>query len=828
MNRIVTVIPGLVLTGLSLLLFAYVGYGEATRVYSEMRNERLTQLGATLQHTVDQFAQSGLPLDQLTGFDRRAGQLFEVDDALHAIQLFDPSGEAVGCVTTPYADHVDALCERGLGDTETAAHIRAEHGDGAGKSEHAGFDELNHRLSLPVRDKFGVVGWLVLTIHDQTVRDPVDAAFKTVFWAAAGLFAVFALVQLTLTCWGTAVARRALAPTFLTVLALLISLLVAVMFDLYRKGTEGQAEAMARSMAARLSSATDLGIPLELLSGIPEALEDYIRINPNIAAISLVRDGSVLFEADSETKDAQVGGGFWTGTLSFAHPVDETRQLMLTAELPMSVVIDALAAGARNFIALFFGCVLFSTVLLRAVRESASPETTLGAVRAPPTNQARLALLQPAYFLGVLADALVLSILPEISAETVARSGLASDLVSLPFSLFFIGLTLALIPASILTDRIDLRRLLVIGAALVASGLFLFGLFDQFWALCVGRAIGGIGQGIMLIAMQAYAFELVDANNRIKASAAQVLGYNGGLIVGTGIGGLLAAFNPDYRVVMLAGGVGVVAMLYTQFALPSLHKAHAPAASGSGSEKKAGMLSDIRSIMFFPDFLAVLLMVGITSKFALAGVAMFAMPLVLHKSGYGDDQVGQAMMVFASVTYLVTAGTPRIAAWLKSTDRALVIGLIALAMGMGLLGLSTDVAGLAPTIWTPEWLSRAAASFTEALDGAAVPAATGLTIALAVSLLGVGQGMIAAPVVARVASSHAAESVGRDRTIAVYRILERGGHIMGPILCGALLVAAGGNPLALSGLGLLFLALGGVYALTLLFNPPQARTQLPR
>ena len=140
MNRIVTVLPGLVLTGLSLLLFAYVGYGEATRVYSEMRNERLTQLGATLQHAVDQFAQSGLPLDQLTGFDRRAGQLFEVDDALHAIQLFDPSGEAVGCVTTPYADHVESLCNRGFGDTETAEHIRSEHGDGAAKSEHAAFD----------------------------------------------------------------------------------------------------------------------------------------------------------------------------------------------------------------------------------------------------------------------------------------------------------------------------------------------------------------------------------------------------------------------------------------------------------------------------------------------------------------------------------------------------------------------------------------------------------------------------------------------------------------------------------------------------------------
>jgi MFS family permease len=817
MNRLVTVLPGLALAGLSLLLFAYVGYGEATRVYSEMRNERLAQLGATLQHAVDQFAQSGLPLDQLTGFERRAAQLFEIDDAIHVIQLFDASNDQVGCLAAPAANHAGQACGPTAPKADATAQTRPEHVDGAVMSGHVGLDEVTHRLSLPVRDKFGVVGWLVLTIHDQTVRSPVDSAFVKVFWAAGGLFIAFGVVQLCFSMRGAGAVRRSLAPTFLAVLALLIGLLVAVMYDLYRKGTEGQAEAMARSMASRLSSATDLGIPLELLSGIPQALQDYIRINPNIAAISLVRDGTVLFESERQPKAERDGNNERMGTLSFAHPVDPGRELLLTAELPMSVVINALAAGARNFIALFFGCVLFSTVLLKAVRESAAAGTGSAAVRAPPTASARLALLQPAYFLGVLADALVMSILPEISAEAVARAGLGSDLVSLPFSLFFVGLTLALIPASILTDKIDLRRLMVIGAALVASGLFLFGLFDEFWALCVGRAIGGVGQGFMLIAMQAYAFELVDANNRIKASAAQVLGYNGGLIVGTGIGGLLAAFNPDSRVVLLAGAVGVLAMLYTQFALPSLHKTRETQAAPA---KKTGMLSDIRQILVYPDFLAVLVLVGITSKFALAGVAMFAMPLVLHKSGYGDDQIGQAMMVFASVTYLVTAATPRIVAWLTSTDRVLVIGLIALALGMGLLGLSLDAVGLAPTLWTPDWLSRFAASFAEMLEGSAVPAATGVSIALAVSLLGVGQGMIAAPVVARVASGHAAQTAGRDRTIAVYRILERGGHIMGPILCGSLLVAAGGNPLALSALGLVFLGLGGLYALTLAFSRP--------
>src|SRR3546814_3464382 len=45
------------------------------------------------------------------------------------------------------------------------------------------------------------------------------------------------------------------------------------------------------------------------------------------------------------------------------------QQLILSVQLPLSVVIEALGAGARNFVALFFGCVVFALVFLRAVRE---------------------------------------------------------------------------------------------------------------------------------------------------------------------------------------------------------------------------------------------------------------------------------------------------------------------------------------------------------------------------------------------------------------------------------------------------------------------------
>lgn len=792
MKVLARVLPGVMLAGLSLLLFAYVGYGEATRVYVQIRIERLAQLGATLQASVDQFAKSGLPLDQFGGFERRGEQLRSVDPAILGTSLVDVRGRPIVCEAEDDAAR-DTVCHT---ESRSEPTPRSEHG-----GSFRDLPEHDLRVDLPVRDKFGVVGSVVLHIDRARIEATVDQAFRLVFLVSAGLFVVFTLVQLALAGRG-AVRLKWLTPMFLGVIAINLVVLVAVMFDLYRRGTEGQAEALARSMAARLSAATEVGIPLSALSGVGEALEEYRRINPNIAAISLLQKDRVIFSVDDE---AGRGGPLQAGLhrLTFTLPVfSETgQQLVLSVQLPLSVVIEALGAGARNFVALFFGCVVFALVFLRAVREGqASPGT---GERSP---EARLALLRPAYFLGIFADALSLSLLPEVAQETVSAAGLPSGWVSLPFTLFFVGLTAALLPASYVTGRIELRRLFLIGAAAVGGGLFLIALVPSFWALCVGRALGGAGQGTLLVAVQAYAFTVVGPTQRTRAAAVQVLGYNGGLIVGTGLGGLLAVFNPDRDVLLLGGLVAVATCLYIRFVLPPLvQRSEAPS---------AGLLGSVGRLARAPDFMAVLGMVGITSKFALAGIAMFAMPLVLHDTGYDDDEVGQAMMVFAVVTYLVTGVAPRLVAKLGSLDGVLVLGMVMLAVGIGLLGLLLAPApgALAPA-FVPGWISDAAAAMQSALAASPLPVAAGLAIALAVAALGIGQGLIAAPVVARVAESRAAHEVGRDRTLAVYRLAERAGHILGPTLVGPLLLAAHGNATALSVFGAVFAGFAVLYAL---------------
>ena len=358
MTTLTRVLPGVALAAVSLLLFAYVGYGEATRVYVQIRMERLEQLGATLQAAVDQFANSGLPLDQFGGFGRRSAQLRAVDPAILAASLVDISGKPVDCEA-----------EAAVGDR--FCHAESLSRDPAPRQGVSGFGRLSDgdlRIDLPVRDKFAPVGAVVLHVDRERIERVVDEAFAPVFGISAGLFVMFAI------CLGLLARRgpsgmRWLTPVFLAMIAINLAVLVVVMFDLYRKGVEGQAEALARSMASRLSAATELGIPLSAFSGVGETLDGYRRINPNIAAISLVQQDRVLFSVDGGGQEAGLGS-MDLHRLIFELPIEQGsgQDLVLSVQLPLSVVLAALGAGARNFVALFFGCAVFALVLLSAVR----------------------------------------------------------------------------------------------------------------------------------------------------------------------------------------------------------------------------------------------------------------------------------------------------------------------------------------------------------------------------------------------------------------------------------------------------------------------------
>ena len=93
-GRMFTAVPILAVTVVSLLLLAFVGYGESSRVYPPLRLERIAALGEVVKHPIDVFAQTELSLRQYVGFDAPARSALSIDTAIREIAVVDSFGAA--------------------------------------------------------------------------------------------------------------------------------------------------------------------------------------------------------------------------------------------------------------------------------------------------------------------------------------------------------------------------------------------------------------------------------------------------------------------------------------------------------------------------------------------------------------------------------------------------------------------------------------------------------------------------------------------------------------------------------------------------------------
>ena len=759
-------------TMLSISLFWYVGSAESRRVYEPIRIERTALLGGVLQDALTGFVRAGLPLEDFSGFEGRAAGIFEIDSTILSASVVDATGEIVFCEAPGPAD-----CIRPEVMAPAPRLVRPELAEVLGVTSALAGDGTVW-LDFPLADKFGRAGSVVLSID----LEQIDAEIGAYLRPAIAIIAVGFVLFLGGFAWrsgaGPAALERSMRPMFFGMLGVVLLAMVGTMFLLYEQGKVGQAEGLARSLAGRLAAATELGLKLSDFSGLDQTLRAYRAIDPDIAEIALVRDGTVMLHDDPSKVGHDHDRHF--DRLIFELPlphVNGEKSVLLFVELPIRVVLEALWEGARNFAALFFGCTLLSLTLFGAVRARVTSSPALSGELAASRS---LDLAKPAYFLAVMADAATWGFLPEISQELAAAEGLDAWWVPLPFTLYFASLTAALIPTAAWTRKFGFRDVAMVGLGLVAGGMALLAWSHDYWSLLGGRVITGFGQGMMLVAIQTHAFALLPKSERARAASVQVLGYNGGMIAGAAIGGLLAVFNPDAVVVAMASALAVAALIYARVAIPSVPGEDDVAApSQAGVAAANGRSAGISALFGDRGFLSALILVGVSSKFILAGVSLFAVPLILFNAGYADDHIGQALMLFAMVTFATTSLTPRITAAGWNSRSVLILGMVLLGGGIAGFG----------------WLTSPLVS-----DGLA-GGWHGVAVAFAIVALGAGQGLIAAPIIAHVSETRAAQAVGRDRTLAVYRLVERVGHVAGPIGMAPLLALAAGSATVLIPIG---------------------------
>lgn len=118
-----------------------------------------------------------------------------------------------------------------------------------------------------------------------------------------------------------------------------------------------------------------------------------------------------------------------------------------------------------------------------------------------------------------------------------------------------------------ISDRIGRKPILVLGLFLFTVSEYLFAVTNQLVLFDISRVIGGISAAMVVPTEMAFAADITTKKYRARVIGWLSAAFSGGLILGPGLGGLLA--NIDYKLPFwVAGTLGIVSMVAMYFTLP--------------------------------------------------------------------------------------------------------------------------------------------------------------------------------------------------------------------------------------------------------------------
>ncbi|KRM91252.1 MFS transporter [Fructilactobacillus florum] len=220
-----------------------------------------------------------------------------------------------------------------------------------------------------------------------------------------------------------------------------------------------------------------------------------------------------------------------------------------------------------------------------------------------------IAIIIIANFIICLGWSLVIPIGPFIKTQyhlTAADMGIMTSLFA--FSQFIFSPIVGR-----LSDRIGRAPILTIGLLLYTISEFLFAAAGTLWLFDISRLIGGIAAAMVGTTSMALAADLSSERDRARVIGWLSASFSGGLILGPGLGGVLA--NVSYKTPFwVAGTAGIIAAIVFVFGMPSHLKHHSRGAVADPSIIRKGRLNTILTKPLVALFLMILI-----ASFGLAG-----------------------------------------------------------------------------------------------------------------------------------------------------------------------------------------------------------------
>ncbi|MDR2300010.1 MAG: MFS transporter [Comamonas sp.] len=638
------------------------------------------------------------------------------------------------------------------------------------------------QASTPIRNDLGqTVAWARLQYDDSALSAAQQRLHQAVLWAVWPALALMC-AALGLLCVGlVARLRRQSRPlglpggerVLLTVASALL-LGAALAWVGWQAGVVGRAsiqpdqiakaQAMARSSAALIARALEVGVPADALVGVKAHAAALHAQSPEIAELAFLTPGGRLLAGTAPAKDrlmvrapvlTAVGQGQQVvGEVVLAlDPGVLTRRLQATLLdlaflgaicLLMALELLALGLGTRGARAL-------AVVDARRSRQMQSGTAT------QPWRTTGAATVRPALFLFMLAEELTRPFLPTWARALAPADGLLSPslLASLPLVVFLAVVALLQWPLTAWSERFGRRSGLVLGALLGAVGLALAAALPGYAALVAARLLGAVGFAMVFVSAQGAAIDGSASNDRARSLAQFVRAILVAGLCGPPLGGLVvdrwgapAAFALAVCVALLAAAVAWRQMPAHSRGVPQ------PAAAVQGFSWSA-MLRQ-------PGLGTLLLGCALPAKLLLAALCFYLLPMYLQDMGYGSAVTGRLQTIYPLTMVLLVPLAARLAdRWRRRGSFVVVGGVLAGASAMLAWPLDADP----------------------------------MQLALILLGLGLGQALSITPQSALIADLARSLPTGQGAgLLGLFRLTERGGSALGPALGAWLLPAVGFSP----------------------------------
>jgi MFS family permease/HAMP domain-containing protein len=601
-----------------------------------------------------------------------------------------------------------------------------------------------------------------------------------------------------------------------------------------------------------LLRADTLQLPFDQLEGVGAVLDDVRRDNPNLAYL-LVTDpnGRLLYASgapDSNTLKARWRDSEATGSLTVGKWLDTAMPLLtqhgrigtLHLGQPAATVAAQLHELFYDLVTVLVVATLTALELLRFVMASmvASPLAALdlcwnaarrgdfshylptdyfggiGKLNRPFNRlierlNAQAASLKSAvpgltfhapgqrptlfsgmvdfirwpFFLLIFADSLSLSFFPMFVEGFYSPAyGLSKSVaLGLPISLFMFAWAMAMPWAGLWCDRLGYRRAFAIGAGITTVGLMLTAASQTLIDLIAWRCLAAVGYGLVFVTAQTYIASHTPAERRTKGMAMFLATFFAGSLSGAAIGGILAdrlGYRPTF---LLSALLSLAAAL---FVLRFLQRKRP-----GGQGHKSLAWADIKLLLAHKPFVAITVLAAIPSKIALTGFLYYTAPLYLKSLGNSQSATGRVMMVYGLAIIVFSPFVAQMADKLGRHRWFVTLGGLVASAGMFVL----------------HWI-----------DGT-------LGVAGAVLLLGIGHAIGVSPQLALISDycQGAVKQVGQATTTGIFRLIERLGNVLGPLLAGVLISTYGFRG-AFYGIGLITLVCSVLFTLVLLVLQDEA------